>query len=275
MLNFLFLFFSSQQKKPCCLFFLLDMFNIYFSCFVLFFLCLEKWFSFRIFCLPVVMYLKFFVFHPTNWERHLLLFLFLPCCFLFLFSSFFLTKECDIILLKFELFSEIPCSSFFSLHFFCHEKISTKKNYLCFFSPFLFHFFSFQNFSIIIFLWSFFLSSFCSSLFCFLLLFLFFPSPFFLYFSISVFLFFFSTSRFLICFTPSPFLRITFFVIKHSSFLSFDLDLFVFLLLLYPFFFISVSAFFLFWKNKVQYFLWSIFWKDENVFSNSPLSDFF
>ena len=157
---------------------------------------------------------------------------------------------------------------------FLSRKNQLQKKLSLFFQSFFVSLFSFQNFSIIIFLWSFFLSSFCSSLFCFLLLFLFFPSPFFLYFSISVFLFFslphVSLSVLLhLLFCVSPFLYKTFF------FLSFDLDLFVFLLLLYPFFFISVSAFFLFWKNKVQYFLWSIFWKDENVFSNSPLSDFF
>ena len=123
-----------------------------------------------------------------------------------------------------------------------------QPNKLHFFNFFLFHIFSFIIFhfflsilfSLIIFSFHLFCSSLCAvlSFFSSLLLHSF-------LFSISVFLFlfFFSTSCFLICFSPSPFFACLHSVLNHSSFLPFDLDLFVFLLLLYPFFFISVSAF--------------------------------
>ena len=91
----------------------------------------------------------------------------------------------------------------------------------------------------------------------------------FLHHSVSLSLFS-STPCFLICFSPSPcFLRISFFVVKHSSFHPFDLDLFVFLLL-YPFFFISVSAFFFLLLKKSSKFSVVIFLQTKSVFFFEP-----
>ena len=155
MLNFLFLFFSSQQKKPCCLFFLLDMFNIYFSCFVLFFLCLEKWFSFRIFCLPVVMYLKFFCFSSNKLGKTSPAFSL--SAMLLYFSVLFFFSHKRVWHNPFKIWTVFWNSLFvlFLPSLSLSRKNQAKKNYLCFFSPFLFHFsfqhFFYHHFSLIIF----------------------------------------------------------------------------------------------------------------------------
>ena len=98
--NFLFLFSSFLQKTRFCSFpFLLDMFHIDFSCFVLFF-CFEKWFlvfvltllycfllllhiQFLIYSFPVLMYLKKCCFSNKS-EKTSSVFLFLQ----FFFFSF-------------------------------------------------------------------------------------------------------------------------------------------------------------------------------------------
>ena len=106
------------------------MFYIYFSCFVLCFCVLKNGFSsFRIFCLPVVMYLKKCCFSSTKiWEDIFCFFSFCHVSFFFcsLVCIFFFEKRVQNKSFIFEMFFEIPCSSFFSLHF-SHEKISTKK----------------------------------------------------------------------------------------------------------------------------------------------------
>ena len=253
LLSFLFLF-CHQKKKRFCLFALVVGHVLHFFLFCLVFSVLNNGFSsFRIFCLPVVMYLKKMLSFIQQIGEDIFCF-FSFCHVSFFFSSLvflFWKKVCEMNLFSFELFFEIPCSSFFSLHF-SYEKIRPTKKSSLLFSPFF----------VSLFLSTFFLSSFffdnfsfhlfCSSLFAFSSFFLFSPfSPLFLHFSISVFLFLlFLYLMFPYLFSTSPFLRIPLFDISHSSSLHFDLDLFVFLLFLYP----------------VQYFLWSIFLKRRKCF---------
>ena len=189
---------------------------------------------------------------------------------------FFLNRVCEMNLFSFELFFEIPCSSFFLPSLFSRKNQRQTKSslffqsYFCCSFPlniffFLSSFFS-DNFSFHLF---FFLSSFLFIPLCFSLLFL--CSPFStLSFSISMILFLF----FLYLMFPYLFfLHLLFFI--HSSFLPYDLDLFVSFLLLYLFFSSSPFLFF-FLLNKVEKFLWSIFLRTKMFFffEPFPLSDF-
>ena len=269
LLSFLFLFCHQKTR-----FYVLPLFVghvLHFFLFCLVFSVLKNGFSsFRIFCLPVVMYLKKCCFSSNKLERTSSAFslsvMFLSYSVLLFF--FLGEKVCEINLFSFELFFLKFLVRTFSPFTILTKKSAPKKKHLCFSVLFCF------TFPFNIFLSSFFFDIFSFHLFVhpFLLSSPFFSSillhSFFISLSQCFSLFFFSTSCFLICFSPSPFLRISFFVIKHSSFLPFDLDLFVFLLLLHPFFFISVSAFFFLKKFSVVN-----FFEDENVsfFSNPPV----
>ena len=139
--------FLFSPKKPCCLFFfLLEMFYIYFSCFVLFFCFLKKGLQFSHFllaCCDVSEKMLFFV--QQIGED---IFCFFSFCHFFFCSlvCLFLKRVCEINLFILELFFEIPCSSFFSLHFFVTKKKSTQKKSSLFFQSFLVSLFSFNIF---------------------------------------------------------------------------------------------------------------------------------
>ena len=181
LLNFLFSFLP-QNTIFLCFLYLLDMFYIYFSCFVLFFLCLENGCSgLRIFDFRVVMHLKNVVFSSFF------------SFFLFLFLPFFFLLFCFLVCLLFVqkvwnnrfLFLNSFWNSLLILFFppFFHAKKSASKHSISVFPIFLFHLLFFNIFLSSFFFDNFILSSFCSSHFAFssffssLLLHSFFISP--------------------------------------------------------------------------------------------------
>ena len=138
LLNFLF-FFYHQKNLVVCFFFLLDMFYIYFSCFVLCFCVLKNGLQFS-YCLLACCDVseKMLLFIQQIGDD---IFCFSLCHVCFFYCSlvcFFLLKRvCEIILFNFELFFEIPYSSFFLPSLFSHEKFSIPKKSSLFFQSFL------------------------------------------------------------------------------------------------------------------------------------------
>ena len=179
-----------------CFLSLLHPFFLYFSfsvfLFLFFYLMFLFFFCFfhRRFCVSsfFVLLTHFFFSLFCSWSHCS----FLPFLYFFLRFIIFPNQiQKNVPLFYFDIFFfEIPCSSFFSLRFFCHDEISAKKIFV--FSVLFVSLFSFQHFSFFLsFLFSLtiFPFVFLFILFCFLLLFLFSPSPFFLFLYLRVSLF--------------------------------------------------------------------------------------
>ena len=194
------------------------------------FLCLEKWFLVSHLLLSCFDETEKCCVFPTNWRRHLLFF---PLSAIFLFFFFCAlvccVKVCVTNPFIFELFLEFLAHPVSLFTFFTRKKSAQKPSFFVSAQSlfcFTFAFNIFPYFLSSLFLSSFFLPFYLFIPFCFSHLFLF--SPFsilslFLYLSVSLSLFFLY-----LMFTYLFFLHRLIFLLS----LSFDLDLFVFLLLL-------------------------------------------
>ena len=162
--NFLFLFSSFLQKTRFCSFpFLLDMFHIDFSCFVLFF-CFEKWFlvfvltllycflllllhiQFLIYSFPVLMYLKKCCFFQQIGEDIFCfslsaIFLFFFFCSLVVVFFFFFEKVCVTNPFIFEHFLEFLVNPFSLFTFFSQQNSAKKPSFFVIVQSFFFSLF--------------------------------------------------------------------------------------------------------------------------------------